>query len=77
MCVVETELKLNYYKDCLFNNNVILKSQQRFKSKLHNVYTEEVHKIALRSTNDKRVCTSDKITSYPYGCKEKHVTEIC
>ena len=22
MCVVETELKFNYYKDCLFNNNV-------------------------------------------------------
>ena len=27
MCVVETELKFNYYKDCLFNSNVILKSQ--------------------------------------------------
>ena len=77
MCVVETELKFNYYKDCLFNNKVILKSQQRFKSEGHSVYTEEVNKIVLSSKDDKRVWTSDKITSYPYGYKGKHVNEIC
>ena len=76
-CVVKNELKFIYYKDCLFNNNVILKSQQRFKSELHNVYTEEVNKIALSSNNDKRVWTSNKITSYPYGYKGKHVKGIC
>ena len=54
-CAVKTELKFNYYKDCLFNNNVILKSQQRFESELHNVYTKEVNKIALSSNDDKRV----------------------
>ena len=76
-CVAKNELKFIYYKDCLFNNNVILKSQQRFKSELHNVYTEEINKIALSSNNDKRVWTSNKITSYPYGYKGKHVKEIC
>ena len=54
MCVVKTELKFNYYKDCLFNNNAILKLQQRFKSGLHNLYSEEVNKIALSSNDDKR-----------------------
>ena len=62
-CVVKNELKFSYHRDCLFNNNVILKSQQRFKSALHNVYTEEVYKIALSSNDDKRVWTSNKITS--------------
>ena len=76
MAVVETQLKFNYYKDCIFNNNVIIKSQQKFKSELHNVYTEEVNKIALSSNDDKRVWTSEKITSYPYGYKGKHVKEI-
>ena len=76
-CVVKNELRFSYYRDCLFNNNVILKSQQRFKSELHNVYTEEVNKITLSSNDDKRVWTSNKITSYPYGCKGKHVKEIC
>ena len=37
MSVVKTELKFNYYKNCFFNNNVILKSQQRFKSELYNL----------------------------------------
>ena len=34
-------LKFNNYKDCLLNNEVMKESQQRFKSKDHNVYTEE------------------------------------
>ena len=55
------------YKDCLFNGEVILKSQQRFKSDHHKVYTEEVNKIALSSDDDKRLQTFDRITTYPYG----------
>ena len=54
------------YKDCLFNNKIILKSQQRFKSDHHNVYTEEINKIALSSNDDKRLQTSDRIKTYPY-----------
>ena len=40
------------YIDCLFNDEIILKSQQRFKSDHHEVYTEQANKIALRSNND-------------------------
>ena len=36
------------------NNRLILKSQQRFKSKRHNVFTEAVNKIALSANNDKK-----------------------
>ena len=43
------------------NNKVILISQQRFKGKAHNVYTEEVNKIALSSNDDKRLETYDGI----------------
>ena len=35
------------YKDSLFNDKTILRSQLRFKSDHHDVYTEEVNKIAL------------------------------
>ena len=41
-------------KNCLSENKTKLKSQQRFKSEGHCVYTEEVNKIALSSNNDKR-----------------------
>ena len=54
------------YKDCLFNGEVILKSQQRFRSDHHKAYTEEVNKIALSSDDDKRLQTFDEIETYPY-----------
>ena len=66
-CVIKKELKFNDYKDCLLNNEIALKSQQRFKSKRHDAYTEEVNKIALSSNDDKRLQTFNKITTYPYG----------
>ena len=34
------------------------------------MYTEEVNKIALSSNDDKRLQTSDNITTYPYGTSE-------
>ena len=43
------------YIDCLFNDKIILKSQQRFKSDFHNVYTEQINKISLSSNDDKRL----------------------
>ena len=55
------------YQDSLFNSYHILRSQLRFKRDLHNVYTEEVNKIALNSNDDKRLQTDDRITAYPYG----------
>ena len=51
------------YIDCLLNDKIILKSQQRFKSYNHDVYTEEVNKIALSSNDDKRLQTFDGITT--------------
>ena len=50
----------------MFNNEIILKSQQRFKSEAHWVYTEGVNKIALSSNDDKRLQTFDRIRTYPY-----------
>ena len=41
-CVIKRILKFNDYKNCLFKNEIILKSQQRFKSEAHCVYTEEI-----------------------------------
>ena len=49
MCVIKRMLMFENYKDCLFNGDVILKSQQRFKSEHLKVYTEEVNKISLSS----------------------------
>ena len=61
------------YKDCFFNGEVILKSQQRFKSNHHKVYTEKVNKITLSSDYDKRLETFDGIKAYSY---EKNVFNV-
>ena len=67
-CVINKVIKFNDYKKCLLNDEVILKSQQRFISKKHDVYTENVNKIALSNDDDdKRVLSNDKITTFPYG----------
>ena len=50
------------------------KSQQRFMSDHHNIYTEKINKIALSSNNDKRLQTFDKITAYLY---ETNVFKVC
>ena len=70
-CVIKRMIKFNDYKNCLLKDKVLLKSQQRLISKKHDVYTEDINKIALSNDDDKRIVSSDKITSYPYGYKGK------
>ena len=61
-CVIKHRRMFENYKDCLFNDKITLKWQQRFKSDHHVVYTEEFNKIALSSNDDKRLQTFDRIT---------------
>ena len=81
-CVIKRKFKFDDYKDCLLNDKIILKSQQRFKSEAHNVHTEEVNKNALSSNDDKRLQTFDRITKCPYRtsagkvCKTEILSKI-
>ena len=81
-CVIKRRLKFNDYEDCLLNNEIVLKPQQRFKSERHDAYTEEINKITLSSNDDKRLQTFDKIPSYPYGtsagkvCKRELLSKV-
>ena len=74
-CKIKHRIKFEDYKDSLFKNNTILRSQLRFKSDLHIVYTEKVNKIAIISNDDKRLQTFDKVTTYPYGTNAFKVCE--
>ena len=62
------------YVDSLFNDEVIIRSQQQFRSDHHRVYIEEVNKIALSSNGDERIQTFDKVTTFPYGT---NVFKVC
>ena len=43
------------HKKILKTNELILKTQQKFKSEKHNIFTEEINKIILISHDDKRM----------------------
>ena len=66
-CVIKRKLMFENYKNCVLNDETILKKQHAFRSDHHNVYTVEINKIAPGSNDNKRLQTFDKITPYPYG----------
>ena len=68
----ETERKIIYLKKIwslyfVKNNELILKTQQKFKSERHNALTEEINKIALSSNDDKRTPSIHSMETYAYG----------
>ena len=75
-CVIKNKIKFDEYKMCLFNNNLVLRSQEVFKNEFHDVYTLQRNKIVLSSNDDKRLQTYVKITTYPYGCSVGKVCKI-
>ena len=74
-CVIKQKVMFQNFKDCLCNNKDVYRSQERFKSYSHDVYTDEVNKIALSSNDDKRLQASDRIKTYSYGTNAFKVCE--
>ena len=64
--VIRWHLKFDNHKASIFNDKNILRTQQRLKSDLHTIYTENINKIVISSNDDKRLQTHNKITTYPY-----------
>ena len=61
------EIDVDSLKEFITSNKLILKTQQRFKSERHNVFTEEINKIALSSNDDTRMRSIDSTETYAYG----------
>ena len=63
-------------------NKFLLKSQQKFKSERHNVFTEQIRKIAWSSNDDKRMQSIGSVETYLYGMskdltwKEERIKQI-
>ena len=67
---IQKKIKLTLIR----NNKSILKTQQRLKSRRHNVFTEEIDKIALSSNDDKRIQSIDSIETYACGTSKDVVS---
>ena len=57
------------------NNKLFLKTQHRFKSKRHKVFTEEINKTALSSNDEKRMQSIDLKETYAYGTSKDLLSE--
>ena len=65
----------NENKEFIKSNKLIFQTQHRFKSERHNVFTEEINKIALGSNDAKRMQSIDSIETYAYGTSKYLVSE--
>ena len=62
-------------KEFIKNNKLILKTKQRFKIRKHNIFTEGINKIALNSSDHKRMQSVVSIETYAYGTSKDLVNE--
>ena len=58
-----------FWKDYI----VILKLQQKFRSKKHILFTKKFDKIALSASGDKRLQTIDYKEAFPYGTSKSMI----
>ena len=55
------------YKKCLISKIEQVRSMNVIRSNLHEVYTEEINKVALSADDDKRIILEDGIHTFAYG----------
>ena len=65
--VTKNNISFKDYETCLFSNISQLRKMNVFRSRLHDVYTEEVNKIALSANDDKRIILLDGIHTLAHG----------
>jgi hypothetical protein len=65
--VVENTITHDDYIDCLFNKTGQFRRMNVIRSYKHEVYTEEVNKVALSGDDDKRVVQADSVSTLAHG----------
>jgi len=65
--VVNKEITLNDYINCLFSGRQQLRPMNVIRSHHHEVFTEQVNKIALSAGDDKREICDNKIEIFAHG----------
>jgi hypothetical protein len=65
--VVEKTITHDDYRDCLFNGTEHMRKMKLIRSYKHDLYTEEVNKVALSGDDDKRVVQEDGVHTLAYG----------
>ena len=67
MSVTKKDISHKDYLDCLFRDIQLRRKMNVFRSHKHEVYSEEINKIALSANDDKRIILEDRIHTRPHG----------
>ena len=65
--VVKRTITFDDYKKCLFSGDKQYRQMMTIRSRKHNVFTEEINKVALSADDDKRIILPDKVNTLAYG----------
>ena len=65
--VVKGKISFNDYKRCLFSGKEQYRQMNVFRTRKHEIFTEEINKVALSADDDKRIILPDKINTLAYG----------
>ena len=65
--VVKSDITFENYKETLFGRTKALRKMNVIRSYKHEIYSEEVNKVALSGDDDKRIVMSDRIRTLVYG----------
>ena len=65
--MTKNDISFEDYEKCLFKNIKQLRRMNVFRSHRHDVYSEEINKIALSANDDKRIILKDGIHTMAYG----------
>ena len=65
--VAKRSIHIDDYRECLFSRKEQHRKVNVIRSHCHEIYTEEINKIALSSDDDKRLIMADGIHTLAYG----------
>ena len=69
MNVTKRSIQFDDYRECLFGRKGQHRKMNVIRSHCHEIYTQEINKIALSSDDEKRVIMIDGIHTLAYGHK--------
>ena len=65
--VTKNDIAFEDYKNVLFKQTIQMRKMNVIRSHKHEIFTEEINKIALSGNDDKRIIMEDRIRTMAYG----------
>ena len=65
--VTKNNIAFEDYKNVLFNQTTQMRKMNVIRSHKHEIYTEEINKVALSGNDDKRIVMADRVQTMAYG----------